>query len=156
VRAKYPAWFQPDRPNAVLDLRHRVRIEQTVRGLFAGGIAEAKALGRHNWAGANSDRLIAIDLLTFLVASDRELTAYLKLLWIQTQQMVGSPRVWPLVEATAAELVARRHLTKIDILRIVKGHRFVHVSNRSAAALLGEALQRQVEKTAKEVVAHSP
>jgi hypothetical protein len=86
---------------------------------FAGEAAQRRfrpmSVRRHH---AASDRTQAVNLMSYFVGSDRELDAYLKWLRIRAEAFVASSVNWKMIEAVAAELMARKHLTAGEVKAI--------------------------------------
>jgi hypothetical protein len=72
---------------------------------LAGHIAEKHFRGRANWIGSEADRQKAADLASYLVGSDEELSAYLKWLWVRTENLVRfyQPQITALASALLIE-----------------------------------------------------
>src|SRR5215831_20679950 len=79
--------------------------EKFVIGCLAGNAAECRHRGgkRRHLAGGRQDREQAVEILSHLVGSNEELTAYFHLLQICAENLVA--QWWPEVEALAARLV---------------------------------------------------
>ncbi len=98
--------------------RARLRIEKAVRVALAGPIAE-REWGRRNgrcphWkVGAEQDHGRAMDLISRIAGSREEANAYLRLLEIQTKQIVNSH--WQRIGCIARLLLERGELRRKDI-----------------------------------------
>lgn len=96
-----------------LDIDHippRVRdqMERQARIYFAGEIAQRKFNPRSlRFHHSHDDRRSAMNLISRLTSSDRELGAWLKLLRIQTEEIVYQDYRWAQVEAVANALMRR-------------------------------------------------
>ena len=62
----------------------------------------------------------AIDLISCFVGSDRELNAYLKLLWIRAEQLVACDPWWIAIQAVAKALLERDRLTPNEVTEITR------------------------------------
>lgn len=79
--------------------KERDLIERDVTVSLAGPLAEALASGRWNHVGASRDYQHAVDLLSYLCGSDREIEAYVNLLSIRTEDTFVNVDVhWRAVE----------------------------------------------------------
>ena len=101
--------------------RARLRVESMVRVLFAGAVAQKKFHPRgfraHHVA-EDSDR--AIDLVMRIVGNDAEARAYLKLLYIQTENALALPHVWEAVEKVAGRLLEQPNLSGREARQIIE------------------------------------
>ena len=104
--------------------RMRRRVEEQIRILLAGGIAQRRMAPRSSKWAESDDRHRAVDLVLRLASPGREAGTYMKLLRIQTEQAVE--REWPTICAVAEALIARRTLTGDDVkelrYRAMDGH----------------------------------
>lgn len=82
---RWPSNFHPD---AEVDLRTAHRLESAIISCQAGHLAEKHFTGRNNWVRSKTDLKMVIDLASYLVGSDKEMEAYLKWLWIRTENLV--------------------------------------------------------------------
>jgi hypothetical protein len=80
-----------------------------------GGTADQRRYNPRSWRRyhGDTDHRRAIDLATHVCASDAEANALLKLLEIQTTQIVDLH--WPEIEALAGELLKRRRMNVREI-----------------------------------------
>jgi len=88
---------------------------------YAGDIAER----RYNARGvrhyhAESDRHSAIEVLSYVAGSPMEFEAWLKLLYIRTENLLSSPGTWRAVERLAAALVQRRAIPGKEAREIIE------------------------------------
>jgi hypothetical protein len=92
-----------------------LQAERFAIGCLAGNAAECWHRGgkRRHLAGGGQDREQAVEILSHLVGSNEELTAYFHLLQIRAENLVA--QWWPEVEALAARLVIERKLTSDQI-----------------------------------------
>lgn len=85
-----------------------LRAERLVQLSFAGEIAKrrynSRSIRGHH---SESDRQKAMDVLSHLATNEKEVEAWLKLLYIRTENMLSNPDVWRAVERLAAELMQR-------------------------------------------------
>jgi hypothetical protein len=100
--------------------RNRSKAEKLAQICLAGDIAARRHNPRGVWRGADSDHRDAIDTLTFLTATRKELEAWLKLLHIRTEQMLSNPDVWRAVERLATELIQRQTISGKEATEIIR------------------------------------
>lgn len=93
-------------------------VTENVTILLAGVVAEREhTKGRHNWAGARSDRHQAIGLAGRIL-SNEELGPYMKWLMVRTRHLVSWR--WSAVEALAQEMLAREEMSGRDAEALVR------------------------------------
>ncbi len=94
----------------------RLGAEKSAVISFAGPAAQRKyrPSSMRNYHG-HSDRASAIDLMNYFVGSNEELNAYLNLLRIRAEQLVANALTWKEIEAVAAALFERKHLTAQEV-----------------------------------------
>ena len=99
-------------PDIELTAKMRLGAEKRAIVLFAGEAAQRRfrptSVRSYH---AETDRTHAVDLMSYFVASDRELDAYLKWLQIRAEDFVESPVNWKMIEAVAKALMDRKRLT---------------------------------------------
>lgn len=117
LRRKFSKSFRPD---LRMTPHVRERIEAAVICLMAGGLAEAKAMGRRNHVGAQGDRQQAVDLASYVCFPPDELEAYLSWLHIRTRGLLDNARTWQAVELLAGELLAKQSLSGRAVLENIK------------------------------------
>ena len=115
VHDKLPPSFDPWENE--ITPRDMAGIEDDAVCSFAGGIAEKRFAGRHDYAGASEDRQHAIDLASPLTGGpgDKVLNAYLRYLWVRAEGLVESRLIWPEIEAVAKALLERKTLTRKEV-----------------------------------------
>ena len=92
--------------------RARLRVESLIRVLFAGAVAQKKFNPRgFQTHHIREDSERTADLILRIVGSAGEASAYLKLLYIRTENALALPHVWEAVERLAAQLLDHRNLT---------------------------------------------
>ena len=96
--------------------RMRLGAEKEAIILLAGPAAQRKfrPSSLRNYHG-HSDRHRAIELMNCFVGSNRELEAYINWLRIRAEQLVANPFAWRTIEAVAAALFERKHLTAQEV-----------------------------------------
>jgi hypothetical protein len=99
------AWFHPDYDPSP---RARRAIERYILILAGGDGAEWHLTSEHDQQGASADLTQALDAAQYVCGSAEETEAYLNWLWVKARDLVGSPNNWPVVEALAAALLAKR------------------------------------------------
>lgn len=106
-------------PDAHTTDRMRLGAEKRAIILFAGPAAQRKyrSSSVRNYHG-HSDRHGAVDLMNCFVGSNRELEAYINWLRIRAEQLVAIPFAWKTIEAVAAALFERKHLTAQEVKNI--------------------------------------
>lgn len=99
--------------------RAQRRIEERVKIQLAGQVAQRQYAPRseHVYQG-RYDRANAIILLEKVTDSEEELRAYLKLLHIQTTQIVKQPLIWAKIAAVAEALLKQRTLSGDEVMDI--------------------------------------
>jgi hypothetical protein len=101
----YPVgdWFRPD---LEVDGRVRHRIEDEIRGAWAGPLAEAIYLGHPDIADlAGNDRESIMDLAMYMSGSEEEAGAYIEWLRVSTLGQLRQPHVWRAVQVLATALL---------------------------------------------------
>jgi hypothetical protein len=102
-----------------LTRRMRLRIEEDVMVMLAGGIAQRcfrpSSVRNHH---GRSDRDAAYDLLMHTVADERELQAYWRLLIVRTENFVRLPVRWRQIEAAAKALMEKKTLTSAELRQV--------------------------------------
>jgi hypothetical protein len=90
--------------------RTRLRIEDEIKTLLAGGIAQRRFNRRsvRHWHG-KSDREKAIDLAEYVNHSNEQTEAFLRWMTVITEDLVT--RYWQAIEDLAVELVRRRTMS---------------------------------------------
>jgi hypothetical protein len=89
--------------------KNRIRVERRVQMMLAGEVAQRRfAPGSVRHYHAESDRIKAIDALSYFAADQRELEAWLKLLYIRTENMFANPNIWRATEVLATALMQRQ------------------------------------------------
>jgi len=83
------------------------RTEREIICLLAGCVAEGKAVGRRNYVRAERDTHTAINLASYIAGEGRGLSAFMKWMWIRTEEFFEWAPRWKLVEALAQELLER-------------------------------------------------
>ena len=103
-------------PDIERTVKMRLGAEKRAIVLFAGEAAQRRfrplSVRRYH---AATDRTHAVDLMSYFVASDRELDAYLKWLHIRAEAFVESPVNSKMIEAVAKALMDRKRLTAGEV-----------------------------------------
>jgi len=97
------------RPDISVTPRGRSLIDSHVTILFAGGIAEKRFAGRHNYAGSKYDRNAAIDLAAHVCGPGKALEFYLKWRHQIAEDLISFR--WVHVQKLARALVKKPRLT---------------------------------------------
>jgi ATP-dependent Zn protease len=113
-----PRWFQPE---FVADGRTRLLLEKEIMVFLAGHLAERRFTGRRNYVGASRDHSCAADLADYACGSAEQVEAFLAWLEVRTDDTLRMPLVWRVVEAIAAALMEREHLTGRQVRAILQG-----------------------------------
>ena len=71
--------------------------------------------------GGGKDRRDAASLMCHFAGSEREVNAYMKLLQIRTEQLIGLEHIQTKIKAVAEALVERRRLSAAEVEAIVWG-----------------------------------
>ncbi len=93
-----------------------LQAEKFVVGCLAGNATSCSCLKmkkRRYLAGGRTDREQAVEVLSHLVGSNKELKAYFHLLQLRAENLVA--RFWPEVEAVAERLLSEKTLTSEQI-----------------------------------------
>ena len=100
--------------------RDRIRAEKLAQLSLAGEIAQRRFSPRsvRRYHG-ESDRRSAIDLLSPFT-DIKELEAWLKLLYIRTENMFSNPDVWNAVKRLAAALMQKRTICAKETIEIIR------------------------------------
>lgn len=100
----------------------RLKAERHVRVSLAGHLAQHRFDRKsvRDWH-AEQDRHDSVNLLSHFVASDRELNAWLRLLEIQTEQILKLR--WPFVRALARDLMHRKQMSGNEVRACLNGTR---------------------------------
>ena len=100
--------------------RGRLRIESLVKVCCAGPIAQKKFKPRsyRSYHGA-LDEEQALDVLMRLCGNSEEISAYWKLLHVQTVNAINLPHVWNAVCAVANTLLERQTLTGAQVRKAI-------------------------------------
>ena len=77
----------------------RAKAEKKVVVFLAGHEGQRKFCPRAR-NGGGKDRVVAVDLISYFVGSERELNAYMKLLYIRTEQIIGLEHVQEMIGAS--------------------------------------------------------
>jgi hypothetical protein len=67
-----------------------------------------------------SDRRLAIDLLSRFTNSDEELRAYRRLIEARTRRMIARPETWRLVEGLAKRLLEKGSMTGAEVVQVLR------------------------------------
>jgi hypothetical protein len=106
-------------PDAETPRRTRSRIENLVAVCYAGPIAERRFNVRtYRHFHAQSDYERAANLAGYLVGSDKELEAYLKWLWVRTENFVEQ-EWWEQIQTVAELLLDRETVNGASIRELV-------------------------------------
>jgi ATP-dependent Zn protease len=89
----------------------RNQVEMEIMIYFAGGIASNRFTGKEDADGVGHDNQYLTDLAMYMASSEEEIDAYLKWLYIRTQNLIDQPGIWPFIEALASELMNKRTLS---------------------------------------------
>ncbi len=115
--AKHHPKFQPD----VMSFdKARPQIEKRVMVSAAGDAAESLLTGRHNWLGARQDMENAHRMAGYLCGSPEEETAYVRWLWIRTQNLLRHHVHWRAVEVLAAALIEQKRIGQKEARVIIR------------------------------------
>jgi ATP-dependent Zn protease len=107
------------RPDVEVTIRTRDRIERQARILLAGEIAQRRKAPRSvRNVHHQTDCERAVDFLDYPCASDRELSLYIKLLRVQTEQLIEL--YWPEIETVARALIERRTLNAREVREVIR------------------------------------
>jgi len=141
-----PASFQPETWYGE-DRRMERRIEAHIICALAGPAAEAHWAGRRSHAGAHDDYQKAMYLAGWAVSdsSGEGVRRYVAWLQYRAEALVQGARHWPVIEALAAQLLARRRLgtrqTRAVITEAITAHRGVRVTRDAAGRIRFEAVE---------------
>jgi hypothetical protein len=101
-----------------ISTRRRTQIEDLIVVSYAGPIAQRCFNVRsYRHYHATADRAEAINLAGYLVGSNKELEAYLKWLWVRTEDFVE--RSWTQIETVARWLLDHETVTGTSIRTLV-------------------------------------
>ncbi len=115
--AKHHPKFQPD----VMSFdESRSQIERDVMISAAGDAAEFLLSGRHDWRGAHQDTQNAHDMASYLCGDPEEETAYVRWLWIRTQNLLRQPIHWRAIEVLAAALLEQERIGQKEARVIIR------------------------------------
>lgn len=112
--------------------RVRLRIEQEIRILFAGEMAQ-RHFSYRSWRPihSSSDRKNALNLLTRLTSNEEEFPIYMRLLELQTKHMVQSNFYWKQITLLAQTLLEKptmREQEIMDLLNLVRAKKAVDLT----------------------------
>jgi hypothetical protein len=100
--------------------RNVLRAERLAQICFAGGIAQRRycpqSVRRHH---AEGDRRDAIGVMIHL-AEGKELEAWIKLLYLRTENMLANPDVWRAVQRLADALVEKKTIRGKEATEIIR------------------------------------
>jgi len=101
--------------------RARWRMEKLVRVCLAGPEAQRRYSPRswRNYHGSE-DLHAAVGVLSYFCGSNEEIEAYLRLLEIQTGQILGQPLIWNAVEAVAEALLESHQLDRRKLRAVIQ------------------------------------
>lgn len=122
VRSQFPSLEGVHLDYDDIPPRIRDRMERNARMSLAGGIAQRQFNPRslRHYHG-HSDRHSAVNLISYLTGSNKELVAWINLLRVQTEGLVK--KHWPEIEAVANALIEYETLTGRQIRTILVGVR---------------------------------
>lgn len=101
--------------------RNVLKTERLVQVSLAGEVAQRRYNSRSLRSyHSESDRQKAMDVLSYLATSDSEVEAWLKLLYIRTENMLSNPDIWRAVEQLAAELMQKQTICGKDATEIIR------------------------------------
>ncbi|MCC6959924.1 MAG: hypothetical protein IT301_08760 [Dehalococcoidia bacterium] len=108
-----PRGFRPDLERSAAT---ESRIRRLVMVCLAGHLAEKQfraSLGKRapSSAGAIQDHTTAVDLIEWLVVSEREAEAYINWLLVKTQHLLEQDWIWRSVEHIARALIEEREIS---------------------------------------------
>lgn len=87
---------------------------------LAGPAAQRRFSPRGSWrVGAKGDWHQVGDLLTYLVGSEEQRTAYWNLMEIRARDFVRDPDWWFLIERVAQRLLDRQTLTGVEVRKLM-------------------------------------
>src|SRR5262249_6523130 len=104
--------------------RHYRQMEDHVMILCAGDLAVKKLTGRSNHVGASDDYRQCTDLALRVCHRGDEASAWWKWLRLRTSNLLNDEGIWNAVEAVAAALLERRHLSAEEARRIYTAARW--------------------------------
>jgi hypothetical protein len=103
------------RPGVELTAHDREQLEAHVRCVLAGAIAQRKFdPHRYDCSEDKGDRRAAVELLSRLAETEEEVTAYCRLLAVQTRDLLDRTSIWMLVEAVASKLIEQEELSSTE------------------------------------------
>ncbi|MCX6092266.1 MAG: hypothetical protein NTX23_05315 [Candidatus Bipolaricaulota bacterium] len=121
------------RPETDTDSLTRYRIEREAK-IFLGGItAERMFTGRQVSSGSEHDLRAAAGLAQYLSGTDEEASAQLKLLLIQTQNLLSAEGNWCAVQRLADALMRERRIPWSRVRQIIEQALNESLSNDSLA-----------------------
>jgi len=105
-----PEWDTSPRPQR--------KLENLARVSFAGYLAQKRVQPKApRWVG-QTDFNHAIKMLSYL-ADEKVLDAYVKLMWLQTEELLANRQIWKWVEAVADALMRDEKLTGKQVREII-------------------------------------
>ncbi len=100
--------------------RAQQRVENMVIVCLAGPAAQRRFYPRGSWrVNAKGDWQQVMDLLSYLVGSEEQLTAYCNLMEIRARDFVRDPEWWFLIERVAQRLLDRQTLTGAEVRKLM-------------------------------------
>lgn len=128
--------FDPDLPRPYGGPQDEGVAERQILSYLAGPIAESTLTGEKDWrkTGGNGDIPRAVDLAMYLTGDIKRTEAYLKRLWLQTEELITDPGNWAAIEALAAELVEHHQIDEERARMILEGEQGAYVAARPTAA----------------------
>ena len=107
---------------SAMTLRQRDYVEKHIMVSLAGQTAGAILRGRNNWRGGTSDREHAIEYASAILArsSGKMLEAYLRYMFVKTEEALRIPLLWKQVEALAKELLRKKKIDHKTVRKIMK------------------------------------
>ena len=106
-------------PGEALSPAGREKVERRIMVLLAGPIAERQLSGRYCHVGASHDYQVSFHLASVYCQSDASAEAFLKWLWVRTEELLELPFVRGRVDAVAMALLERGELSGREVRRIV-------------------------------------